>query len=53
MDYTYIIEYLKTILKDGILISPEGKYDPSFNVALMMHGITELICELKDEANQK
>lgn len=52
MDYDYILHKLDYIAEAGTVISQQG-YDPSWNVALMMYRVQQLIRIIQDEVNKE
>lgn len=52
MDYDYILRKLDYISEAGTMITERG-YDPSWNVAVMMYRVQQLIRIIQDEANKE
>lgn len=43
MDYNYILDKLDYISQSGTVLTMDGKYEPAWNVAVMLRGIQQLI----------
>ena len=53
MDYNYILDKLDYISQSGTALTMDGKYEPAWNVAVMLRGIQQLIRTEEDEANKE
>lgn len=53
MNYKEILDKLDHIAHSGTVLTSDGKYEPTWNVAVMLRGIQQLIQTIQDEANKE
>lgn len=53
MDYKYILDKLDYIAHSGTVLASDGRYEPAWNVAVMLREIQRLIRTIQDEANKE
>lgn len=53
MNYEYILDKLNYIAYSGTVLIDSGKYEPAWNVAVMLKEIQHLILALQDEINKE
>ena len=53
MNYEYILDKLNYIAYSGTVLIDSGKYEPAWNVAVMLKEIQHLILALQDAINKE
>lgn len=53
MDYKYILDKLDYIANSGTVLASDGRYEPAWNVVVMLREIQRLIRTIQDEANKE
>lgn len=53
MDYKYILDKLYYIAHSGTVLVGDGRYEPAWNVAVMLREIQQLMRTIQDEVNKE
>lgn len=53
MDYKYILDKLDYIAHSGTVLASDGRYEPAWNVVVMLREIQRLIRTIQNEANKE